>query len=296
MPRDVHGMQTAILTKVFSDQSLQDACRLAADIGYDGVELTGSANHLGPETTLDEARDLREHLDDLGLTVPCIATYTGGYVGKSDAERQAELDELEHYCELADVLDVSLIRHGPGGPGSYKATDADYETAAEWYQKAADVAADHGKALGIEIHSNTLVESSEDALRFLDMVDCDNVGAIHDAGNMYISHVPSGAESVQKLGDRLCHVHVKDERAVPDGDGEGRFEIDTRKGMGWYEPTLLGEGDTDHDAVVETLAEMGYDGYLTNECHIPPSASLTDEEIAREEYERLTALIEAAGT
>jgi L-ribulose-5-phosphate 3-epimerase len=287
-------MQTAILTKVFEERSLHDACELAADIGYDGVELIGSEAHLGPTTTRDEASALRAHLDDLDLDVPCLATYTGGYVGKDEETCLVELERLEHYCELADVLDVDLIRHNPGGPGSYAATDAQYDTAAEWFRQAATIAADYGKDLGVEIHSNTLVEATEDALRFFELVDRDNVGAIHDAANMYISHVPHGQESIEELGERLFHVHVKDERPVIGGEGRGAFELETREGLDRYEPTLLGEGNTDYETVVDSLAAVGYDGYLTDECHVPPSEHLSDRAIAEREYAELRRLIGSA--
>jgi L-ribulose-5-phosphate 3-epimerase len=283
-------MQTALFTKVLSDRRLREACTVAADIGYDGVELMCRAPHFDVETTDEEARALGRHLDDLGLTVPCLATYTGNYLGKSEAEKEAQLADLERFCELAAILDVDLVRHGPGGPPAFEAEAAHYERAATWMHRAADVAAEHGRELGVEIHSGTIVESATDAVRLLDLIDRDNVGVIHDASNMFISHADHGAASVETLGDHLRHVHVKDERRVT-GDGAGRFSIHTVEGEEWFEPALLGEGHTDHGALFAALDAAGYDGFVTDECHVASSDDRTPIDIARAEHDALSRLL-----
>lgn len=291
-------MQTALFTKVFGDRDLHEACAFAADIGYDGVELMGRDPHFSMETTDGEARVLKEHLDDLGLGVPCIASYTGNYVGKSDTECENQLIELERFCELATILEVTLVRHGPGGPSAYLATEDHYEEGARWLRRAADRAAGYGVDLGVEIHANTIVESADDAVHLLELVDRDNVGAIHDAGNMYIAAEKCGPESIEILGDWLRHVHMKDERRVDDSDSPARFEQETRRGRECFEAALLGEGDTNPVAVWDALVESGYDGYVTNECHVlpsngdggPASTERDDIAIAKHEYREMERL------
>ncbi|WP_435361694.1 sugar phosphate isomerase/epimerase family protein [Haloarchaeobius sp. DFWS5] len=287
-------MQTALFTKVLSDRSLKDACTVAADIGYDGVELMCRDPHFGVDTTDEEAAELRDHVAALGLEIPCLATYTGSYLDKSEDEREEQLDQLERFCELATILDVDLVRHGPGGPSSFEAEKSDYEEAAGWFRRAADLAAEYDKELGVEIHSSTIVESAADARYFLDMVDRENVGAIHDAGNMFISRSDYGAASVKMLGDWLRHVHVKDERRVA-GDGDGRFTVRTVEGAEWFEPALLNEGDADHAPLFDALAAIDYDGFLTDECHVAPTDDRDPVAIARGEHETLDRLLSNAG-
>lgn len=286
-------MQTALFTKILSDRTLEDACRVAADVGYDGVELMCRDPHLGIETADEEARDLREHVADLGLEIPCLATYTGHYVGKSENEKKQQLRKLERFCELADILDVDLIRHGPGGPGAFEADRTHYEEGARWMRRAADLAAEYEKELGVEIHSATIVESADDAVRLLDMIDRENVGVIHDASNMFISRADHGRSSVDVLSDRLRHVHVKDERRVA-GDGEGHFSVRTTAGEEWFEPALLGDGDTQHASLFEALADSGYGGFVTDECHVAPTDDRGPVGIAEGEHKRLERLLSAA--
>lgn len=286
-------MRTALFTKILDDRSLQEACEIAAEVGYDGVEPMGREPHLDAGTSDAEARQLRAHLTDLGLEVPCLATYTGFYVGKDREKCEEELAKLERFCELAEILDVNLVRHGPGGPPSYAATDADYEEGAHWMRRAADLAAEYDKRLGVEIHGDTIVESASDAVRLLEAIDRDNVGVIHDAGNMYICSEAYGPASVETLGDRLQHVHVKDERRVGDTSGAGRFEWETADGTEYYEPALLGEGDVDFEPLLSGLADVGYEGFLTDECHVPQDDKRDGRFVAEYEHEVLERTIDA---
>lgn len=280
-------MKTALFTKVLAERSLTEAIEIAGEIGYDGVEPMGREPHLPPDTSLDRAREFRALLDEHGLEVPCLATYTGGYVDVSDDEREAELADLERYLELADALDCDLVRHGVGGPPVREVAESDFEVAASWLGRAADRAAEHDVRLAVEIHAHKLTETTESTLKLLDTVGRDNVGAIHDAGNMYIVDAPYGPETVDRLGDRLFHVHVKDERRVDDDSLPGVFELETRHGPELFQPRRLGEGAVDHRPLFEALAESGYDGSLTAECHVPTDDADADIAVARHERDAL---------
>lgn len=287
-------MKTALFTKLFSTRDLHEACTLASEIGYDAVELMGRDPHLSSDTTDEQARALSEHLDDLDLDVSAIASYTGYYIGKSEDECREQLDEMERFCELAEILGTDMVRHGPGGPPAFQATDADYEEGADWLRRAADRAEEYDIELLVEIHGNTIVESAPDANRLLDQIDRENVGVIHDAGNMFIRAVEHGPASIETLGDRLSHVHVKDELRVADTDHPARFSQENRRGTEYYEASLLGEGEIDQGAVFDALARAGYDGYITDECHTPPSEAMDDRAIAAHEHEALQRLISEA--
>jgi sugar phosphate isomerase/epimerase len=286
-------MQTAIFTKVFGGRGLYDACSVAADVGYDAVELMGRAPHFGPETSDERARELRAHLDDLGIEVSSIASYTGGYVDQSDEACEAELADLERFCELADIVGCDLIRHGPDGPPEFRATEDDYERAATWMRRAADIAASYEKEIAVEVHALKLTETPATTREFIDRIDRDNVGAIHDGGNMYIVGTDFGHDSVAELGDRLRHVHVKDEIQVAD-DGPGVLEIERPDGTERFQPRLLDEGAVDHAPLFEALVDREYEGYVVAECAVSPHDTLTDRRIAECELAAMERLERAA--
>jgi sugar phosphate isomerase/epimerase len=284
-------MEAALFTKVFKGRSLEKAFEFAAHAGYDAVELMCREPHFAASTTHERARELRERLDDLGLAVAGMGTYTGEYVGVSDAEARAELEELESFLELADVMGTDLLRHGVGGPPERHADPGDYEEAAEWYREAADLAADYDKRLGIEIHANTITETAESTVELLEAIDRDNVGAIHDAGNMYIVGADYAGASLETLGDHLFHAHVKDVRQVTDPSLPGAFERERAGGTDAFQHRLMGHGDLDHRRLFEALEDAGYDGYLSNECHRPTDEVWTDRAIAAHEREAMDHLL-----
>jgi sugar phosphate isomerase/epimerase len=284
-------MQVSVFTKVFDDRSLTEAAEAATDLGLDGIDPMGRLPHLPPEADPDEAAALRERLDDLGLSVPCLGTYTGGYTGQSEAACEAELDDLERCCELAEILETDLVRHWAGGPPVHEAEEADYEAEAAWLRRAADVAADHEKRLALEIHHGSLIETADSTRKLLDLVDRDRVGAILDPGNMFIVGADYGRGAVETLGDRLFHVHVKDEARVEDPDLPGAFITETSRGEETFQARRLGEGEVDHAPAIEALRERDYEGAIALECHVPAETRAEAEAHAAHDRDHVRDLL-----
>ena len=287
-------MKPALFSKILNERPLDEAIDITADLGYDGIEIQASDPHLPVTTSRERAAEIKTSLDEAGIAVPCLATYTGYYDERTESEAEAELDELEKYCALAEMLDCELVRHKPGGPPVRHAADDDFERAAGYLQRAADIAATYDRTIGIEIHTDRLVETADSTLKFLDLVDRENVGVIHDAGNMYIVDTDFGEESVRKLGDHLVHVHVKDIGRVADDSDPATFTKETKHGTQHFQHRRLGEGDTDHLPAFTALVEAGYDGYLTDECAVPTPNEGDDVDLARHELEAIQRLTEQA--
>ncbi|WP_330633422.1 sugar phosphate isomerase/epimerase family protein [Halocatena halophila] len=283
-------MQTAVMSKLFGEYSLDQACELTVESGYDAIELMGKAPHLGPETTKETATELRAHLDELGLDVVGLATYTGYYANreKDDDERHNELEALEHYCELAELLECGLIRHNPGGPPEHRATETDYARAVEWLRRAADRATP--LQIGVEIHPHSIVETAATAVELFERIDRDNVVAIHDAGNMYTSNASYGPDSLSTLGEWLGHCHVKDELQIADPNAYGSYSVERADGETLFRSCLLGTGGTDQQPLFDALCDREYDGAITAECHLAATPTLDESAIASHERRAIEAL------
>jgi sugar phosphate isomerase/epimerase len=279
-------MRLSIFTLILKSFPLPEVIETAKEIGYEAVELMGRDPHLPVETTNKQAKEINSMIKDTGLAVSCLATYTGGYSNKSDIECQQELDQLKRFVELATILDCQLVRHAPGGPREGEAELSHYQRAAEWMQKAADFAASAGVKVVMEIHDGGLIESAYGARKLLDIIDRDNVGVIHDAGNMYISKADFGEESVKVLGEKIFHVHVKDELKVEDLSDPSSFRVRDE----FYCHKLLGQGGADHLPLFKALIARGYDGYLSAECH----GAMDPIETAKHEYKAIKELIAKA--
>ena len=280
-------MKTSLYTLTLNKRSIHEALRYTRDLGYKGVEIWGKEPHVSCDTTPERAKEIRQIAEDYDLSIVSVASYVGRFSTKSDEECEKEYEDLKKYMDVLDNLGTDLMRISCGGPNAFLAQEYHYEKAAFWLQKCADFAAQAGKRLAMEIHNATLVESAEDAIKILNMIDRDNVGVIHDAGNMYISGNDFGAQSVELLGDKIFHVHVKDIERIHDKNLPASFYNSTKNGNELFRYTLLNEGGTDHQPLFDALKKAGYKGYLSTEC----GAALSDIERAKNEIKEMNRLL-----
>lgn len=262
-------MKFASFSGVLIDYSIQEAMRLTKQLGFDGIEIAAREPHLSPATSAPRVKEMKALAGDFGLDIPVIAGYMGGFSTASDAECAQSFDDFQRMLAIAGELGAKMVRVSPGGPNAFLASDYHYAKAAHWLNRCAEEAKRQGAAVVLEIHNVSLVETVDSSLRLLKLIEHDNVGMIHDAGNMYITDTDYGRESVLKLGKRLFHVHVKDELRVDEAGAPGTFVNKTRHGEEKFLQSRMGEGKADHRPLFEALAETGYAGWVTLECHAP---------------------------
>ncbi len=260
-------MKISMFTLIFRNRSIGQAMRLSKELGYEGIELWGMEPHISANSTQERAEEIRELAEELELEIAGIGAYVGGFSTLSDTECESQVEDLKKYFTVMDWLGCELIRVGPGGPNAFLAQDYHYAKAAHWMQKCGDLASEHNVRLAMEIHNGSLIETVEGAERLLAMINRENVGLIHDAGNMYITGTDYGEESVRRLGEKIFHVHVKDELRIDDESLPGSFKNLTQNGTELFQQQMLGKGGVDHLPLFKALKEMGYSGYLSTECH-----------------------------
>lgn len=262
-------MKISLFTLIFSKRSIQESIKLVKEIGYDGVELWGGEPHFPPGTMVEQAKEIRSMLDYFELEVPNIGSYVGDFSTLSDSECEKTYEDLERYLNLMDIIKCDMIRVGCGGPNAFLAKPFHYDKALYWMGKCADLAGHYNRKIVMEIHNGSLIETIESADDFIKRLKKDNVGFIHDAGNMYITDTDYGSKSVELLKDKIFHVHIKDERRVDDDTLPGAFRNRTVYGDEVFQQKLLGEGAVDHFQLLKGLMGIGYKGFLSSECHAP---------------------------
>jgi len=262
-------MKFAAFSGVLIDYSVQEAMRLTKELGLDGIELAGREPHLSPSTSKQRVKEIRELAASLALEIPVIASYVGNFATASDSEAEQSYEDFLRMLEHTSELGASKIRVAPGGPNAFLARDYHYAKAAYWIDRCAAEAKKQQIELVMEIHNGSLVETVEGSLRLIDLLTHDNVGMIHDAGNMYITDTDYSRDSVLRLGKHLTHVHVKDELRVEEAGPPGTFRDLTHRGKECFLQSRLGEGAADHQPLFDALLETGYQGWITLECHAP---------------------------
>ena len=275
-------MNISLFTGIFSELPLLEIIPVAGKIGYDAMEIR-VISHLPSDIPDEDLGRIKEKLEEHKLKVSLLYTPLGRYTQKNDEECKRELEKFKRYLTLGEKLGVKLYLQLEGGPSPEEAKEEDYRRAAKWVKEAAKLAQDFEAKVCMETHFGGLVENPDSAIKLLEMIGEDNAGIIYDASNLYISQADWGEKGIKKLGERIFHFHVKDMKMVkPDTPGAVKI-----KGY-FYVHTLLGEGDVDHRICFKALKDIGYEEYLSCECHLKIDPYLR----AEHEYKKVKELLD----
>jgi len=125
-------MKFAAFSGVLIEHSIQEALRLTKQLGFDGIEIAAREPHLSPATSAPRIREIRALADELGLDIPVIAGYMGGFSTASDKECEQAFADFQRILEASSTLGASMIRVASGGPNAFLAQDYHYAKAAWW--------------------------------------------------------------------------------------------------------------------------------------------------------------------
>ncbi|WP_327297526.1 sugar phosphate isomerase/epimerase family protein [Streptomyces sp. NBC_01197] len=189
--------------------TVPDVVRLAADSGYQGVELRAHPEEaVHPGTGLRERTAAAEEFVRGGVEILGVAGYVRVAAPGDDKEIEGDLAELVF---LAADLGAPFVRVFPGGGGQEPA-EAD-AAAARRLGAAAEVAADKGVRILLETHDSH--RTGADAARVLGPVGHRNVGALWDVMHTWLGG-ESPAASHAVLAPHLGYAQVKDIASAED--------------------------------------------------------------------------------
>jgi sugar phosphate isomerase/epimerase len=220
----------------------------AAALGLDGLELMV----LDPAQI--DARAIRAALNEAGLEVSAIASGAQAFQAgltllATDVDvRAAARARLHALIDLAAELGVPIVT-----VGSFRGRVAGQPDAPQLLADALGAAADHAAPRGVRLVLEPLNRYEADflftvaeTLDFIAAVGHSHLGLLFDTYHANIEE-PSFAGALQAAWDagRLWHVHVSDSNRLAPGQGHVPFA-----------------------AIVATLRDLGYTGYLSAE-HFP---------------------------
>lgn len=202
-------MKLAFSTLGLPGLPVPDVVRLAADHGYQGVELRAHPEepvHTGLGTA--ERTRVAEEFRAAGVRVLAVAGYARVAGAGPDEPVLAELRALS---ALARDLGAPYVRVFPGGEGQQPA-EAD-ATAARRLAAVAPYAHDLGVRILLETHDSH--RTAADACRVLGLVGHLSVGAIWDVLHTWLGG-ETPAASHAALAPHLGYVQVKDVASAQD--------------------------------------------------------------------------------
>jgi sugar phosphate isomerase/epimerase len=190
-----------------------------------------------------------------------VTAYTS-FVADSARERQANLDELYRYADLAAEVGASYVRAFLGElPEDRKIDPGVYENICDCLTAASEYSSSVGVNIAVEPHDDFVRSSSVSPI--LSRVQHPALRVIWDIGNAY-AEGEEPAEGFELLKDRIAYVQVK--------DGKGRAAD--------WQLCSLGEGDVPLAQAFELLLANDFQGAFSVEWEYAWHPELEPPEIA----------------
>lgn len=221
------------LTK--GEMSLSDFIRLCAEMGLDGVELTG---YYFPDTSRATLNALKRECFRYGLAI--AGTATRNHFTHPDAEvRKAEVEGVKRWIDIAVSLGAPMLRifADRGIPQGVPERQA-YEWSRACIEQVLPYAEAQGIVLALETHWG-LTADAERTLRYVRDLKSDYFGILLDGANTRESHY----EMIEKLAPYAVSVHAKTHARNATDEF---FELD-------------------YERIFRTLKASGYRGYVAIE-------------------------------
>lgn len=229
--------------------------RRAKELGADGVELLD----FFWKDRNSEIGAVKAALRETGLPV-CTWAVGNDFAGPDPAERKEALETVQCGVEEAVNLNSGIVRVFSGNLKEGVSYEQALDHIVHGLKAAAQYAVVHGVALGLENHG-MLAGRSDQVRTIINTVGSPALGANIDTGNFLLVNQPPH-EAVADLAGSTVSVHLKDFKEVPADSSETAYAaLDGRR----YAGTVIGAGDVDLRACLQSLKDAGYQGWLSIE-------------------------------
>jgi fatty-acyl-CoA synthase len=237
-------MKIAFSTLACPDFSWSDIYSMAADLGFDGIEIRGLGEDIfavsAPPFIDSQIDKTVAKLQQLNLEIPCLSSNCC----LKDDNWEDISDEIAQYIILANKLDTKYIRI-LADRKPFPDSDVDDEKIIEKLKKLSQFS----KKVTLLVETNGVYCDTKRLKNLLDKVNCENIGALWDLHHPYRFSNEQPKETVETLGKYIKYCHTKDSILY--------------NNTAIYK--LMGEGDLPLDDMFNQLKNIGYDGYISLE-------------------------------
>ena len=239
---------------VFHDD-VELACRTAAELGFDAIELfapSGEAIRKLPHSELQRA---------YGLQIAAVGTGAGMVVHKlslcdPDHSRRQKAERF-----IRDIMTAGAEFSAPAIIGSMQGKwddVVDQTTAMGYLQDALQRLGEHAESLGVTLifeplnrYETNIANTMQQGIELLRPLETKSVRLLADLFHMNIEEA-SIADALKQAGAQIGHVHFADSNRQ-----------------------AAGRGHMDYGPIVSALAEIRYDGYASAEVFPIPDSLTT---------------------
>jgi myo-inositol catabolism protein IolH len=256
---------------------LTELPRLAAELGYEWIELSPRADFLDwwvrPRVYPERIAAFRRALKDAGVAIASLLPMYR-WASPHEDERLAAVENWKRAIQVAVEMGVDTMNSEFGrGPhperGSCSnccmggATTESSETA--WWRSMEElvpILEREGITLNIEPHPEDFVETIQPAVDMIRTINSERVRFLYCAPHTFYFGDDLGA-MIREAAPVLAHVHVADTFDHKASSGL-RYIVNPPGSTARVHQHLdIGQGEVDWDVFFGTLAEVGFDGIMT---------------------------------
>jgi len=290
-----------LFTGQWADLPFEEVARLAAEWGYDGLEIAASGDHLDLERAdTDDAylRSRLEILDRYGLKVWAISNHLTGQAvcddpidfrhkaivrpstwgdGEPEGVRQRAAEDMKRAARVARKLGADVVTGFTGSsiwqyvamfpPVPASVIEAGYDDFARRWNPIFDVFDGEGVRYAHEVHPSEIAYDHWTLVKALAAVDDRHAFGVNwDPSHMLWQGIDV-VGFITDFADRICHVDCKDTRVRPQSGRSGVLGShlawgDPRRG---WDFVSTGRGDVPWEDSFRALRSIGYTGPISIE-------------------------------
>ena len=268
-------MKIGFVTAIAHDSTFEEVLAFAAETGYDVVEpmcwpLGKAERRYAGITHIDvtgfgpaECAAVKQLCERYGVGLSALGYYPNPLVGDA-AERDVYASHLRAVIDASALLGVGLVTTFVGRDHE-KSLAENMELFEQVWPPLVAYAEEKGVRIAIENcpmlfsgdewpGGKNLAVSPAVWRQMFEVIPSASFGLNFDPSHLIWQGIDY-VRAIREFGDRLLHVHVKDERVSPD-----RLYEHGILGLGWHDPKLPGLGDCDWGAFFAALTDVGYRG------------------------------------
>ena len=285
-----------IFTGQWADLGLEEMCRTAKDMGYEGLEIAswGQIDLQKAAEDPEYIRDLKGTLEKYGLGCWAIGAHLPGQcvgdvwdprldgfapaelAGKPDEIRAWGIQQLKYAAMAAKAMGVKVVTGFMGSPiwkmwysfpqTTEEMVEAGFQQIKELWTPIFDVFDQCGVKFALEVHPTEIAFDYYSTRKLLEVFEYRETLGINFDPSHLIWQGMDPAMFLYDFADRVYHVHIKDAAVNLNGRngilGSHITFGDPRRGWNFVSP---GHGDVDFDKIIRILNVKGYDGPLSVE-------------------------------
>jgi sugar phosphate isomerase/epimerase len=252
-------MEFSFSSNAFLRYGLLDTIKIVSQIGYKGIEIMADVPHAFPRhLDASDIAEIRGALTRNGLSVSNINafmhhadgdTYHPSWIEKDPELRAKRVDYTLRCIDLAEKLGAPSISTEPGGPLDGMTREEGLKLYKEGLAAVEERAREKGIRILIEPEPGLLIENSGQFCELFQGLDPDVFGINFDVGHFFCVN-ENPPDLMRRMRGLIHHFHLEDIAASRE-----------------HHHLMLGHGAIDLFGVLDTIEEIGYQGFVTVELY-----------------------------